>query len=96
MKNELQKLRQQIDSIDQQLLQLLEQRAACALQTSLYKEKSELKTDAIYDPWREQQVIERLLRQERKVLSDVAIAHIFQAIIDECRALQRLGLMADK
>jgi chorismate mutase len=89
MKSELKKLRAEIDAIDSQLLKLLEERAACAAQTRLYKAKSELKTDGIYDPEREQRVIDSLLRQEHDVLSDPAVTHIFQTIIGECRALQR-------
>jgi chorismate mutase / prephenate dehydratase len=89
MKDELLKLRNQIDEIDSQLLELLGKRADCASKTRLYKEKSELKTDGIYDPERERRVIEHLLQENKSLLSDLGVTHIFQTIIGECRALQR-------
>lgn len=89
MKGKLLKLRKQIDEIDTQLLTLLGKRAECASKTRLYKQNSELKTDGVYDPERERRVIEHLLQANQSILSDLAVTHIFQTIMGECRALQK-------
>lgn len=89
MDDKLLQLRKEIDSIDSELLSLLSKRADCAAKTRLYKDKNNLRTDGIYDPVRERQVIEKLLQANDSVLSDLAVTHIFQTIIGECRALQQ-------
>ena len=89
MNRELEKLRDKIDEIDLQLLELLGKRAQHAAKTRLYKQKSKLITDGVDDPAREQRVIMHLLKANQSLLPDSAITHIFQTIIDECRALQK-------
>jgi chorismate mutase/prephenate dehydratase len=88
MKNTLEQLRHEIDKIDTQLLTLLGKRAEYACKARLYKHKSDRQPDGIYDPEREQHVISHLLQVNQSVLSSYALTHIFQTIINECRALQ--------
>ena len=82
MSKSLADLRAEIDAIDAELLQLLSQRAACALQTAV------VKAGAVYDPSREKEIITTLLQRNKSDLSDDAVERIFQRIIAECRALQ--------
>ncbi len=89
MNAELEKLRDKIDEIDLQLLELLGKRAEYASKTRFHKQKNELITDGVDDPEREQRIIMHLLEANQSLLSDSAITHIFQTIIDECRALQK-------
>jgi chorismate mutase/prephenate dehydratase len=77
-------LRDRIDAIDQQLLQLMNQRA------SLAREIGELKGDGpIYRPEREAQVIGRLRADNPGPLSADAIGHLFTEIISACRAIEQ-------
>jgi len=77
-------LRDRIDAIDQQLLQLMNQRA------SLAREIGELKGDApIYRPDREAQVITRLRAANPGPLPADAIGHLFIELISACRALEQ-------
>jgi len=76
-------LRDRIDAIDQQLLQLMNQRA------SLAREIGELKGDGpIYRPEREAQVIGRLRGANPGPLSTDAVGHLFTELISACRALE--------
>jgi chorismate mutase/prephenate dehydratase len=76
-------LRDRIDAIDQQLLQLMNQRA------SLAREIGELKGDGpIYRPEREAQVIGRLRGANPGPLSADTIGHLFTELISACRALE--------
>jgi len=77
-------LRDRIDAIDQQLLELMNQRA------SLAREIGELKGDGpIYRPEREAQVIARLRSANPGPLPADAIGHLFTELISACRALEQ-------
>ena len=83
MSDPIKTLRDRIDAIDQQLLQLMNQRA------SLAREIGELKGDGpIYRPEREAQVIGRLRGANPGPLSADAIGHLFTELISACRALE--------
>ena len=84
MNDSIKTLRDRIDAIDQQLLQLMNQRA------SLAREIGELKGDApIYRPDREAQVITRLRAANPGPLPADAIGHLFIELISACRALEQ-------
>jgi chorismate mutase/prephenate dehydratase len=77
-------LRERIDAIDQQLLELMNQRASFA------REIGELKGDGpIYRPEREAQVIARLRSANPGPLPADAIGHLFTELISACRALEQ-------
>ena len=84
----LEDLRQRIDDIDEQLVRLLNERAACALEIGQIKKALGM---AMYQPEREAHV----LRHVRTVstagegpLGSEAIARLFERIIDEARGLE--------
>lgn len=76
--------RQAIDGIDQQILDLLNQRAQHA------RAIGELKgTGAIYRPEREAQVLLRIQDLNQGPLPDEAVARLFREIMSECLAVER-------
>lgn len=84
MSDELKQHREQIDAIDDQLLQLVSQRARHA------RTIGELKGGGpIYRPEREAQVLRRLLEQNSGPLSDEAVTAIFRTVMSNCRALEK-------
>lgn len=84
MSDELKNHRNKIDSIDEQLLQLVNERAKLARQIG------ELKSDGvIYRPEREAQILRRLQENNKGPLSAEALGHIFRAVMSNCRALEK-------
>lgn len=84
MSEALNKCREQIDAIDQQLLQLVSQRAQLAHTIGSLKNGG-----PIYRPEREAQVLRRLLEHNPGTLSDEAVTAIFRTVMSHCRALEK-------
>ncbi len=84
----LDELRRRIDEIDQQLVELLNARARCAL--VIGQEKKVAGMD-VYQPTRETQVLEHVQSINRGPLDDGAVKRLFERIIDEARRLERLA-----
>jgi chorismate mutase len=82
---ELADWRKRIDALNLQLLELLNDRAGCALAIAELKKKKML---PVYDPLREKQVFDAVLSGNRGPLSDDAIRRIFECIIAEHRRLE--------
>lgn len=78
--------RAEIDSIDLELLRLLNRRAAIALQVGAAKKRVDT---SLCDHNREREVIERLSQQNPGPLEEENIAGIFQRIMDECLHIQQ-------
>jgi len=83
MSEKLQQLREQIDSLDDELLKLANQRAALAQQVGHLKEDG-----VVLRPEREAQVLQRLQKQNKGPLSNTAVVRLFTEIISQCRALE--------
>jgi chorismate mutase len=81
-------LRQQIDDIDAQLVELLSKRAACALAIGHEKKLVGLE---VYQPSREAEVLTHVQRINKGPLHDEAVKRLFERIIDEARRLERLA-----
>ncbi len=84
MSDELKKCREQIDAIDDQLLQLVSQRARLAHAIGSLKNGG-----PIYRPEREAQVLRRLLQQNQGPLCGEAVTAIFRTVMSNCRALEK-------
>jgi chorismate mutase len=82
----LDQLRGEIDALDEQLVALLNARAARALAIGRIKEA--LGYD-IYQPGRERDVLAHVRRVNGGPLGDDAIVRLFERIIDEARRLER-------
>ena len=89
----IKEIRKAIDSIDADLLKLLNDRAQLAI------ELGELKNDlglAIYDPAREREIIEMMLNKNEGPLDDKAVVGLFQRIIDESRRVEKFAVSSKK
>jgi chorismate mutase len=81
-------LRRRIDALDEQLVRLLSDRAACALEVGREKQLAGLD---IYQPHREAEVLAHVQRINAGPLDDGAMRRLFERIIDEARRLERLA-----
>lgn len=84
MNEELKKCREQIDSIDEQLLQLVSRRAQLAHTIGNLKNGG-----PIYRPEREAQVLRRLLDRNPGPLPGESVTAIFRTVMSHCRALEK-------
>jgi chorismate mutase/prephenate dehydratase len=78
-------LRQKIDSLDEQILHLLNQRAEMALEVG--RVKSETQTEA-YNPQREEEILKRLESQNLGPFPQKAVSSVFREIISASRSLE--------
>ncbi|PHR29057.1 MAG: prephenate dehydratase [Desulfotalea sp.] len=84
-------VRDNIDSIDNQILNLLKNRLGCA------KEIGRIKADenrAKWDPLRERQIYDRLIQDNGGVFPHDALKSIFHEIITTCRLSQKRAAVA--
>ena len=86
--NDVESLRRRIDAIDQQLVKLLNDRAAIALEIGERKEASGV---PVYQPTREAEVLANVRAANPGPLDNGAITRLFERIIDEARRLERIG-----
>lgn len=84
MSEELKKCRERIDQIDDQLLKLVNDRAAIAHIIGSLKNNG-----PIYRPEREAQILRRLLEQNTGPLSAESVTAIFRTVMSNCRALEQ-------
>jgi chorismate mutase len=78
--------RTRIDELDEQIVKLLNERAACAVSIGDLKRQNGA---AIYEPLREQQVIQHARRVSPGPLAGEQIQDIYERIMDVMRSLQR-------
>ena len=78
--------RTRIDALDEQIVKLLNERAACAIAIGEIKRQDGA---AIYEPQREQQVIEHARKTNPGPLAGEQVQDIYERIMDIMRALQR-------
>jgi chorismate mutase / prephenate dehydratase len=81
----LDRFRQQIDEIDEKIVPLLAERAACAHQIGQEKRR---RGAPLLDPGREQKVIERVQRLNPGPLEPDEIAAIYAVIMAKCTSVQ--------
>jgi len=84
----LSELRQQIDTIDGQILQLINERANCAMEVARTK-LSEGETGTFYRPDREALVLRRIKHLNPGPLSDDTAARFFRELMSSCLALEK-------
>ena len=82
---EISKLRKEIDQIDKDLLQLVNQRAKCAVQIGLIKKKEGM---PVFVPEREKQVIEQLVGMNEGPLADDTIEELYQWLFIQMKNLE--------
>lgn len=81
--------RAEIDAIDDELLGLLNKRANLAVKVGQSKRLTGI---ALYDPAREQEVIERARKQNPGSLDEPAIVELFSCIIRESRRIEACAM----
>lgn len=82
-------LRQRIDELDERIVELLNERARCALRIGEIKQELGLE---IYQPERESQVLGHVRAHGAAIggpLGAEALTRLFERIIDEARRLER-------
>ena len=80
--------RNKIDALDEQIVQLINQRAEAAQAIGKLKQSASM---PVYEPKREQIVFDRVCKANAGPLSDTEIVDIYQRIIDVMRAIQTKG-----
>ena len=78
--------RNRIDEIDRKLVELLNERSRCAIEIGRLKKALNMR---VYDPEREREVIERVLRENHGPLDSDGLQRLFERVIDECRRIER-------
>ncbi|MFW5442970.1 MAG: prephenate dehydratase [Methylococcaceae bacterium] len=84
----LPELRKEIDAIDIQILQLINQRATCAMEVARTK-VSEGETGTFYRPDREALVLRRIKELNPGPLSNDTAARFFRELMSSCLALEK-------
>lgn len=84
--------RKKIDELDRRLVELLNQRAAAAIEIGRLKRNTEL---PIYEPDREREVIANAQRLNGGPLVGQDLARIFERIMDVMRNIQKHEIVPD-
>jgi len=85
--------RQEIDSLDSELLRMFNRRATLALQIGQIKKTKGL---PVYDPSREKKIFDRMKGLNGGPLEDGAVVRLFERVIDESRRLERIMTHPDE
>ena len=83
---DISELRNKIDKIDETIVDLINQRANCAIEIGSMKDKS---SKSIFAPEREKQVLAGVLSHNKGPLSDKAMGAVYREVISACRALEK-------
>jgi len=84
-------VRDKIDAIDNQILSLLKERLSCAQSIGRLKDEG---NRAKWDPLRERQIYDRLLKDNEEIFPSAALKSIFHEIITSCRLSQKKAVVA--
>jgi len=80
--DDIAKWRGHIDEIDEQLVELLNKRASCAIEIGKIKQEENME---IYNPEREENIMRHVIHLNRGPLDDKALRRIFRQIIEESK-----------
>ena len=80
-------LRIQIDALDQQILDLISERARCAQEVARVKTEAD-PSAVFYRPEREAQVLRKIMKKNDGPLNDEEMARLFREIMSACLALE--------
>lgn len=84
---EIDRIRVEIDRLDDELLRIFNERAGLALAIGEIKKDLGL---PVYDPEREKRIFRRMQENNPGPLEDGAIIRLFERVIDESRRLERI------
>jgi len=80
--------RSRIDAIDRKLVELLNERAQCAMEIGHLKRSQGV---PVYQPDREREILANVESANSGPLEDTAVRRLFERVIDEARSLERLA-----
>lgn len=80
-------MRERVDLLDNEILDILNKRVALVIEMGKIKKKAGMK---LYDPLREETVIKRLVEKNKGPLEAEAVVRLFERIIDESRHAERV------
>ena len=89
LSDKLLKIRDSIDAIDEQMLELLSKRATCAEEVAKTKRESGEKNLWFYRPEREAQILNKMSANNKGPLANERITAIYREIISSCLALEQ-------
>lgn len=89
----LDELRNRIDVLDRQIVELLSERAQAVQQIGQIKAAS---SKPVYEPGREKLVYANIRAANQGPLPDIELTHIYERIIDVMRCLQRHELASQR
>ena len=78
--------RRKIDEIDRRLVELLNERSHCVVEIGRIKQST---GEPLYQPERENKVLDAAVRANPGPLPDAAIRRLFERILDEARSVER-------
>jgi chorismate mutase len=78
--------RRRIDEIDKKLVELLNERSRCVIEIGKIKHTT---GEPLYQPERENQVLDGVAQANPGPLPDAAIRRLFERILDEARSVER-------
>lgn len=78
--------RRRIDEIDKNLVTLLNERSRCVVEIGKIKHTT---GEPLYQPDRENQILDGVVRANPGPLPDAAIRRLFERILDEARSVER-------
>ena len=81
--------RKRIDQLDRKLVELLNQRAQCAIEIGRLKRNTKL---PVYEPDREKIILENVCRVNHGPLSHPDMKQVYERIIDVMRSIQKLDM----
>jgi len=84
----LEELRQNIDKLDDEVLELLNRRASLAQEVAKVKIKTEGKAE-FYRPEREARVLKKIMQHNKGPLTNNQVAALFREIMSACLALEK-------
>jgi chorismate mutase-like protein len=79
-------LRNKIDALDEEIVNLLNKRTEIVLEIGKLKSKSD---SSIYVPHREQEIIKRLTNLNKGPFPNDGLAHVYNEIMSACRSLEK-------
>lgn len=88
----LKDLREQIDSLDKELVSLLDQRAELVYKVGEFKKSRGLQ---VFDPSREKEVLDKVIQVNRSHLSDVDIQSMYAKLIEQFRLIEGARLQIE-
>ena len=78
--------RRRIDELDAMLVELLNERSRCAAEVGRLKRRG---GQPVYQPEREQEILERVQRINKGPLGNEALKRLFERILDEARVVEQ-------